>query len=156
MTVTGTGGSLTRTTPIGLTVNARHADFTLSATPASLTVARGTSGTSTVDITRTGGFTGSVAFTASGLPTGVTAAFSPDVDDGRTPATLTLTASATATLGAGDRDGHRHRRRPHPHHDHRLTVTAAPTPDFSLSATPGHRCRSRRAHRDQHDRASPA
>jgi hypothetical protein len=46
----------------------------------------------------TGGFTGSVAFTVSGLPSGVTAAFSPT--SSATSSVLTLTASSTATTGA--------------------------------------------------------
>jgi hypothetical protein len=71
--------------------------FTLSATPNALSIARGTSNTSTVAITALNKFSGSVTLAATGLPKGVTASFSPD------PATkssvLTLTASTTATLG---------------------------------------------------------
>src|SRR6202020_1050952 len=73
-------------------------NFALSASPASLTVTQGTSGTSTISVTDIGGFTGSVTLSASGLPSGVTATF------GTNPATstsvLTLTASTTATTGA--------------------------------------------------------
>jgi aminopeptidase S len=94
------GGGLTRGIPISLTVNAPPTpDFTLSANPASLTINRGAMGTSTINITRTGGFTGSVAFTASGLPSGVSASFSPASTTGNSSA-LTLTASSAATLGA--------------------------------------------------------
>ena len=100
VTVTGTGGGLTRTTTINLTVGqAQTPDFSLSPNPASLTVNRGANGTSTITITRTGGFTGSVAFSASGLPSGVTAGFNPASATG-TSSVLTLTASGTATLGA--------------------------------------------------------
>jgi hypothetical protein len=49
-------------------------------------------------LTRSGGFTGAVSFTASGLPAGVTATFSPASTTGNT-STLTLAASSTATLG---------------------------------------------------------
>lgn len=73
-------------------------NFTLSANPASLTINRGASGTSTINITRTGGFTGSVAFSASGLPAGVTASFTPTPVTGAS-SVLTLTASSTATAG---------------------------------------------------------
>ena len=52
-----------------------------------------------MNITRTGGFAGSVSLTASGLPNGVTAAFDP-TDAAGASATLTLTASATAAIGA--------------------------------------------------------
>jgi hypothetical protein len=99
VTVTGTGGSLTRTTSINLTVNQPPTpDFSLSRNPTSLTVNRGASGTSAITITPTGGFASSVAFSASGLPSGVTASFNPPSTTG-TSSTLTLAASSTATLG---------------------------------------------------------
>ncbi|HKE94262.1 MAG TPA: endo-1,4-beta-xylanase [Povalibacter sp.] len=102
LTVTGTSGSLSRTTTVALTVGqTAQPDFTLSATPASVTVNRGASGTSSVAIARTGGFTGSVAFTVSGLPSGVTAAFNPTPTTGNS-STLTLTASSTATPGTSN------------------------------------------------------
>jgi hypothetical protein len=100
VTITGAGGGLTRNIPISLTVNAPPtADFTLSANPASLTINQGASGMSTITITRSGGFTSSVAFTASGLPSGVTASFSPASTTG-TSGALTLTASSAATPGS--------------------------------------------------------
>jgi hypothetical protein len=73
-------------------------NFSLLVNPTSLTINRGASGTSAITITRSGGFTGSVAFSASGLPSGVTASFSPTSTTG-TSSALTLTASGTATLG---------------------------------------------------------
>jgi hypothetical protein len=98
VTITGISGALTHTTSISLTVNAvATPDFSLSASPSSLTVTQGTSGNSTITETPSGGFTGSVNLSASGLPAGVTASF------GTNPTTstsvLTLTASATATTG---------------------------------------------------------
>src|SRR6185312_12088083 len=50
-------------------------DYTLSASPASLTVTQGTAGTSTITVNPVNGFTGSVSLSASGLPAGVTASF---------------------------------------------------------------------------------
>ena len=101
ITVRGTGTGVTaQTATITLTVTAPAAGgFTLSMNPATLSVTQGANGTSTVNITRTGGFAGSVNLTASGLPTGVTAAFNPADATGNS-STLTLTASATATTGA--------------------------------------------------------
>jgi hypothetical protein len=98
VTVTGTSGALTHTTTISLTVNAPAApNFSLSASPASLTVKQGTSGSSTITVTPSNGFTGSVTLSTSALPSGVTAAF------GTNPTTstsvLTFTASSTATTG---------------------------------------------------------
>lgn len=71
--------------------------FTLSASPSSVSIAQGTSGASTITVTPQNGFTGAVTLTASGLPSGVTAAFNPN--PATTTSTLTLTASATATTG---------------------------------------------------------
>jgi hypothetical protein len=98
VTITGTSGSLTHTTSVSLTVNAvATPDYSLSASPSSLTVKQGTSGSSTITVTPSGGFTGSVSLSTSALPSGVTAGF------GTNPTTstsvLTFTASATATVG---------------------------------------------------------
>ena len=72
-------------------------DFSLSANPNSVTVIQGSSGTSTITVTPINGFSGSVNLSASGLPSGVTAGFSPNPTT--TTSTLTLTASSTATTG---------------------------------------------------------
>ncbi len=99
LTITGTGGGLTRNIPFSLTVNdVATPDFSISASPPSLSINRGASVTSTINITRTGGFTGSVAFSASGLPSGVTANFNPPSTTGGS-SVLTLSASSAATLG---------------------------------------------------------
>jgi endoglucanase len=130
VTVTGTGGGLTRTTTISLNVNAP--DFSLTTNPTSLTVNRGSNGTSTVTITRVGGFTSSVVLSATGLPAGVTATFNPASTTG-TSSALTLAASSTATTGAatvtvsGTGGGLTRTRTIN------LTVNG---PDFSLSANP--------------------
>jgi subtilase family serine protease len=98
VTITGTSGSLTATTTLALTVSAAAApNFTLSASPSSLSVTQGSSGTSTISVTDKNGFTGSVTLAASGLPSGVTAAFGTNPTTGSS--VLTLTASATATTG---------------------------------------------------------
>jgi hypothetical protein len=71
-------------------------DFSLSSTSA--TVIPGATGTATVTIARTGSFSGAVALSASGLPSGVTASFSPSSATG-TSSTLTLTATSAAPAG---------------------------------------------------------
>jgi photosystem II stability/assembly factor-like uncharacterized protein len=73
-------------------------EFTLSASPANVSVTRGSNGTSTIPITRSGGFAGSVALSVSGLPSGVTASFSPVSATGAS-SVLTLSASPTAMTG---------------------------------------------------------
>src|SRR5208282_493085 len=52
-------------------------NFSLSASPSSVTIGQGSSGTSTITITPQNGFSGNVALSATGLPTGVTATFNP-------------------------------------------------------------------------------
>jgi uncharacterized membrane protein len=96
ITLTGTSGSVTSTTTFTITVTGTPS-FTLSASPSSLTMAPGGAGTSTVTVTDLNGFTGSVAFTATGMPTGVTAGFSPTSSS--TSSVLTLTAASTAATG---------------------------------------------------------
>jgi subtilase family serine protease len=105
VTITGTSGSLTATTTIALTVSSTATpNFTISASPSSVTVTQGSSGASTITITSTGGFSSATTLSASGLPSGVTAAFSTNpvtpTANGTVTSTLTLTASATATTGA--------------------------------------------------------
>jgi kumamolisin len=105
VTITGTSGSLTATTTLALTVSATATpNFTIAASPASLTVTQGASGTSTITITSTGGFSSATTLSATGLPTGVTATFSTNpvtpAANGSVTSTLTLTASSTATTGA--------------------------------------------------------
>jgi cellulase/cellobiase CelA1 len=98
VTITGTSGSVTATTSIALTVNPiGTGSFTLSRSAASLTITQGSSGTDTITVTDVSPFAGSVTLAASGLPSGVTAAFGTNPTTGSS--VLTLTASATATAG---------------------------------------------------------
>ncbi len=99
VTITGTSGSLSASTTISLTANAKTtAGFTLSPSATTVSAAQGSSATDTITVTDTGGFTGSVAFTATGLPSGVTASFSPT--SSTSSSVLTLTASSTTAAGA--------------------------------------------------------
>jgi hypothetical protein len=96
VTITGTSGTLTETTTIALTVSAKVGPtLQLSVSAPTLSIAQGSSGTDTVTVAS--GFTGSVTLSASGLPSGVTAAFATNPTTGSS--VLTLTASATATAG---------------------------------------------------------
>ena len=95
VTVTGTSGNLSSTTPVSLTVTAGP-NFALSASSA-VSIAQGSSGTTTITVTPLNGFSSSVTLSASGLPSGVTALFSPNPTTGSS--TLTLSASNTATTG---------------------------------------------------------
>jgi CBS domain-containing protein len=100
VTINGTGTPGARTATLSLTVSPPTvADFSLTATPATLSLVRGATGTTAISIARTGGFAEAVTLSAAGLPAGVTATFSPNPATGNS-STLTLAASATATLGA--------------------------------------------------------
>ena len=74
------------------------ATFTLSAAPASASVGQGGIATTTITVTGQNGFSGSVSLSASGLPSGVTAAFNPTSTS--TTSVLTLTASNSAPTGS--------------------------------------------------------
>jgi hypothetical protein len=104
VTITGTSGSTTHTTPITLTVNvAASPDFTIGVSPTSVTVTQGGTGTTTTTITSLNSFNSATTLSATGLPSGVTAAFSTNPvtppANGSASSTLTFTASASATVG---------------------------------------------------------
>ncbi|HEX7140821.1 MAG TPA: Ig-like domain-containing protein [Vicinamibacterales bacterium] len=101
LTITGTGGGKTHTTSLSLTVTpAATPDFSISDSPSSLSVVQGASGSSTVTTAVSGGFNSAVALSASGLPTGATASFTPASiaapGSGSSTATITV-GSSTAT-----------------------------------------------------------
>ena len=111
------------------------ANFSLSASPSSVSVTQGSTGSSTITVTPSGGFTGSVTLSASGLPSGVTASF------GTNPTTstssVTFTASTTAATGTfsvtitGTSGSLTHTT------TISLTVNSAGgTPNFTISASP--------------------
>jgi hypothetical protein len=96
LTITGVSGSLTHTASVSLVVSTP--DFTLSGSPSSRTVTQGGSTTYTVSINAIAGFSSAVTLTASGLPTGASAAFSPNPTSASS--TLTITTSTTTPTGA--------------------------------------------------------
>jgi uncharacterized membrane protein len=95
LTITGTSGNLTASTNITVAIHAPS--FLLSGSPSSLELNQGSSATSTISVAPQYGFTGSVNLSLSGLPSGVSASFSPASTTGIS--TLTLTASSTASVG---------------------------------------------------------
>jgi hypothetical protein len=97
VTITGTSGTLTATTTITITVTAAAQSFTLTASASALSIAQGSSGADTITVGDVGCFIGSTTLAASGLPTGVTAAFA--TNPTTSTSVLTLTASSTATVG---------------------------------------------------------
>ena len=93
--VSGTSGSLSAATNVSVTVTAQAA---FSLTAGSVSVKAGQSGTAAVSVTPANGFSGTVAFSIAGLPSGVTGSFSPA--SSTTASTLTLTTSSTAVPGS--------------------------------------------------------
>jgi uncharacterized protein (DUF58 family) len=100
LVVTATSGSATRTAPITLVVtNAAVPDFTLTAAPSSQTVVATGNTTYTATVTALNGFSGNVALTVSGLPTGANANYNPASVSGSGSSTLRVTTTNTTPAG---------------------------------------------------------
>jgi Galactose oxidase-like, Early set domain/PKD domain len=99
LTITASSTSLSHTVKVGLTVNSAP-NFSVSVTPSSLTIVRGSSGNYTVSISALHGFTGSVSLTATGVPSGVTASFNPATVSGSGSSVLKLQAGTSSLAGA--------------------------------------------------------
>ncbi len=95
LTITGTAGDLTATTTVALAVHPPA--FLLAATPTTVGIGPGSTAGSAILVTPQFGFTGSVNLSISGLPSGVTASFSPTSTAGAS--LLTLTAGSSLTPG---------------------------------------------------------
>ncbi|PYS50042.1 MAG: hypothetical protein DMF68_08300 [Acidobacteria bacterium] len=78
-------------------------DYALSASPSTQTVAPGSSVNYITAVTPSGSFTGNVSLSASGLPTGASASFSPTpvniTDASAKNSTITVTTSASTPVG---------------------------------------------------------
>src|SRR6266704_6305687 len=131
LTVDGAGTPGSRSTPLTITVSAAG-DYTLSLTPAELTVEQGATGTATVTITRTN-FTGAVTLSLGNAPSGVTGSFNPAAPTG-TNSTLTMVVGAAVTPGVYnltvDGTGTPGTR------STPLTLTVSAAPDYALSVAP--------------------
>ena len=111
-------------------------DYSVSATPASQTVTQGNSTTYTVTVTPTGGFTGTVNLSASGLPANASASFNPPSVTTSGSSTMTVTTASTTPTGSfpltitGTSGTTTHTA------SVTLVVNAPVVGDFSISATP--------------------
>jgi hypothetical protein len=148
VTVQGVSGALSAKTVVSVVVTAAttttppptSGDFTLTTSPATLSLVPGASGQVTLSATGTGSFGGTIAIAVNNLPTGVTASPSTISLTPNNPVQVTLTAAsnapATATpvqvsfVGTSGSLSHTA--------TIQLTVTAVtPTgPDFSMTASP--------------------
>jgi len=112
--------------------------FTIAASPTSVSVVVGNSGSSTITTSVSGGFNSAIALSASGQPTGVTVGFSPTsiAAPGSGSSTATFTVASTTATGTytvtitGTGGGLTHTATVS------LTVTSAPVPAFTIAASP--------------------
>ena len=95
LTIAATSGTFTYSTQVKLVVNA----FSVVATPSSQTLSLGKSTSYTVSVTASSAFTGNVSFSATGLPAGTTASFSPSSITGSGSSTLTVNTSSSTPGG---------------------------------------------------------
>src|SRR5215472_16190449 len=111
-------------------------NFTIAATPASQTVTAGVGTSYTATVTPSNGFTGTVNFSVSGLPSGASASFNPTSVTGSgsssmSVSTSTTTPNGTYTLTITGTSGTL---------SHSATVTLIVTggvnPDFTISVSP--------------------
>jgi subtilase family serine protease len=113
-------------------------NFTVSASPTSVSVVQGGNGTSTITSSISGGFDSTVALSATGQPTGVTVSFNPTsiAAPGSGSSTMTFTVASTTSTGTytitvtGTGGGITQQTTVS------LTVTAAASGNFTLSASP--------------------
>ncbi len=102
-TLTATPGAGLRAPVNGIQMvpnSAGTPDFTISASPSMQTVNPGGSATYTATVGAVNGFTGTVTLSATGLPTGATATFSPGTVTTAGSSTLTITTTGS-TPGGG-------------------------------------------------------
>jgi subtilase family serine protease len=123
LTGTGSGGS---------------PSFTISASPSSVSVKQGSSGSSTITTSVSGGFDSAIALSASGEPSGVTVSFSPTsiAAPGSGSSTMNITVASTVATGTytitvtGTGDSITHTT------SVSLTVTGTSTGTFTISVSP--------------------
>src|SRR5271165_4758869 len=139
ITVTGNGGGIQQTTTVTLTVTAgAQPNFTISASPASLTIQQGHQGTSTITTAISGGFNSAISLSASGAPSGTTVSFNPTQipAPGAGTSTMTITVGSSTPTGTypitvtGNGGGTQHNTTV------TLTVSAQSGGNFTISASP--------------------
>ena len=132
VTITGTAGTLTNSATVTLVVSGP--DFTILGSPSTSSVIPGNSRTYTVNVASLFGFSDTVALTATGLPAGATASFSPlTISDAGSSTMMVSTAtttpggSSTLTITGTSTE----------QFSHSTVVTMNVTaPDFSVTVTP--------------------
>lgn len=100
LSASGTGVT-TQTQTVSLSVTAAAVpSISLAASPASMSIVAGQNASSSVTLTRTGGFTGAVALSLSGAPSGMTATLNPtSLVAGATASQVTLNTTSAVAPG---------------------------------------------------------
>lgn len=146
ITLTATGNGVTaQTSTVALTITAAATpSFSMTANPASASVVAGQGTSSTITVTRAGGFAGAVALAVTGAPAGMTATLNPaSIAAGSSTSQLSITTTSAVAAGtyslsvAGTGTGVSSQSVPVS-----ITVTAAPgitvaTSSATLSGTAG-------------------
>ena len=99
LTITGTSGTTTVTSSLTLVIKA-GAIFTLAPASTSLGVTAGASANDAISINPIAGFAGTVSFSATGLPAGAKATFSPASATSSSSSTITVTTTAQTAAGS--------------------------------------------------------
>lgn len=101
ITVTGNGGGVQQSGTLSLTVSA-GSTFSISASPASVSLMQGTQGSSTITTTVTNGFNNAISLSASGVPTGTTISFNPVTipAPGSGSSVMSITVGSTTPVGS--------------------------------------------------------
>ncbi len=138
ITISGTGGSTTHSTSFTLTVTS-GADFGLSLSAPTLSVAAGSSSDETVMVTSLGSFNSPVNLSPGSLPSGVHVSFSSNPVTPPAGGTITSTATisvdsgtpaATSTITITGTSGSLT-------HSQSFMLTITVTPDFTIGGAPG-------------------
>ncbi len=139
ITVTGSGGGYKQTATVTLKVTAQsQPNFTIAASPSSLTIQQGNQGASTITTTISGGFNNAISLSASGVPSGTTVSFNPNPipAPGSGNSTITITVGSSTPVGTypitmtGNGGGIQQNTTV------TLTVTAQQQANFAISASP--------------------
>jgi hypothetical protein len=143
VTTTGAYSAAANLTPSGWWImqmvafrTAATANFTISASPPSLTIGQGSYGTSTITTAVSGGFNNAITLSATGMPSGTTVSFSPNPipAPGSGNSTMTLTVGGSTPIGTypitvtGNGGGVQQ--------NTSVTLTVTSQGNFSLSASP--------------------
>ena len=138
--VMGTSNASGDDTPIaflGVTqLSGGSPNYTISASPASLSVQQGNQGTSTITTTISGGFNSAISLSASGVPSGTTVSFNPNPipAPGSGSSTMTIKVGGSTATGTypitvtGNGGGIQQ--------NTTVTLTVTAAANFSISASP--------------------